>query len=359
VYCPKLCRAACPVSQVEASETVTPWGKMSMAYFVARGDVLIASDRADEEHAATAWACTGCHACSERCEHDNEVADVLLDARAEYFALGAAPEAARRVVEHYPEREAALLQRRPLLDGGGTPSGTTAPSSESVPVLVGCNYVRHALDVANDALFVVSRLLRRPVHPVLQCCGAPLLQAGDRGGFAAAANRLVDEVMDAPLVVVDPGCAKTLESYSKFAIDRPKTRLFVDVVVENLERVPKAVLSNEPTPRYHDPCQLGRGLGRYDEPRRILEHIGGVPPLEFDRRREAADCSGAGGMLPVTRPATSKAMAEDRIAEHRARGGGPLVTACAGSLRRFGSSGEPASDLVSHVARALRCGPKP
>src|SRR6201999_1099365 len=39
VYCPKLSRAACPVSNVEHSETVTPWGKMSMAYFAARGDV--------------------------------------------------------------------------------------------------------------------------------------------------------------------------------------------------------------------------------------------------------------------------------------------------------------------------------
>ena len=47
VYCPKLSRAACPVSNVEASETVTPWGKMSMAFFAARGDVPI-----DVEHAA-------------------------------------------------------------------------------------------------------------------------------------------------------------------------------------------------------------------------------------------------------------------------------------------------------------------
>src|SRR5690606_21614357 len=36
VYCPKLCRTACPVSNVEATETVTPWGKMSLAYFAAR-----------------------------------------------------------------------------------------------------------------------------------------------------------------------------------------------------------------------------------------------------------------------------------------------------------------------------------
>ena len=36
VFCPKLCRSACPVSNAEPRETLTPWGKMSTAYFAAR-----------------------------------------------------------------------------------------------------------------------------------------------------------------------------------------------------------------------------------------------------------------------------------------------------------------------------------
>ena len=39
VFCPKLCRTACPVSNAIPRETLTPWGKMSMSYFVAQGDV--------------------------------------------------------------------------------------------------------------------------------------------------------------------------------------------------------------------------------------------------------------------------------------------------------------------------------
>ena len=94
VYCPKLSRAACPVSNAEASETVTPWGKMSLAYFAARGDVPL-----DEEHAKPAWACSACYACRERCDHKNEVATVLTDARAELFSAGLAPAGAKMVVE--------------------------------------------------------------------------------------------------------------------------------------------------------------------------------------------------------------------------------------------------------------------
>ena len=117
VYCPKLSRAACPVSTVEASESVTPWGKMSMAYFVARGDVPI-----DPEHAAPAWACTGCYACRERCDHHNEVATVLFDARAELFARGAAPDGARDVVASWSAR-AEELARAARARGGAPPAG--------------------------------------------------------------------------------------------------------------------------------------------------------------------------------------------------------------------------------------------
>ena len=94
VYCPKLSRAVCPVSNAEHSETLTPWGKMSLAWFAARGDVPI-----DADHAAPAWACTSCFACRERCDHRNEVGPVLTDARADFFAAGVAPEGARRVAE--------------------------------------------------------------------------------------------------------------------------------------------------------------------------------------------------------------------------------------------------------------------
>ena len=54
VFCPKLCRTTCPVSNEEPRETLTPWGKMSMAYFSANGDVEATASFADP-----AWACTG------------------------------------------------------------------------------------------------------------------------------------------------------------------------------------------------------------------------------------------------------------------------------------------------------------
>ena len=344
VYCPKLSRAACPVSNVEANETVTPWGKMSMAYFAGRGDVPI-----DEAHAAPAWACTGCYACRERCDHKNEVATVLTDTRAEMFERGVAPEGARGVAARWEERSAEAaraLEEIEREEGGGEAAG-------SVRVLVGCGYARHAPEVAREALRAVRALTGRPVRAVRACCGLPLLYAGDRKGFGNAARRLAEEVAGADrLISVDPGCARALlVEYPRVGAPEVETTLFVDLALAELARLKPLGMERE-TVRYHDPCQLGRGLGKFAEPRAILARITGKPPEEFYRNRLAAECSGAGGILPATRPASSSSIAEARLAEHRALGGGLLVTACAQSLRRFRASGEDATDLVTLVARA-------
>jgi dimethylglycine catabolism B len=354
VYCPKLSRAACPVSNAEANETVTPWGKMSMAYFAARGDVPL-----DAQHADPAWACSSCYACRERCDHKNEVATVLNDARAEYFARGLAPEAAQTVAARFWADEDARRSAVDAIAGGGAPENAEGRGARErsgaagVLVLLGCGYVRHAPEVARDALDAVEALVGAKVRPVRACCGLPLLHAGDRRGFEAAAQRLAAEVAGGErFVAVDPGCARAVRTeHRRAGVTTRSPELFVDLARGALERLQRS--ASEQRVRYHDPCQLGRGLDRYDAPREVLARITGRPPEEFIHRREHADCSGGGGLVPVTRPATSAAVADARIDEHRALGRGLLVTHCGQSLRRFRSRGEPAEDLVSLVARAV------
>jgi len=346
VYCPKLCRAACPVSNAEASETVTPWGKMSMTYFAGRGDVPV-----EPEHVAPAWACTGCHACREKCDHRNEPANVLVESRADFFARGAAPRAAVAVAERESARARETADALDALEADSPREGPIAAG-----VLVGCGYVRKDKQVAKDALAAASKLVSGPVRAIRGCCGLPSLHAGDREGFRIAAERLAAEVAMVPrLVVVDPGCARALlVEHPRVGVSMPrKPELLLDLAYaakNELRALPE--LKDKPV-RWHSPCQLGRGLGRYDEPRALLTKMCGNEPATFQREREHAECSGAGALLPVTRPRTSEAIADARIAEHHARGGGLLVTACAASLRRFRSRGEPAEDLVTLLARAL------
>lgn len=352
-YCPKLCRSACPVSEAEARETVTPWGKMSLSWFAARGDVPL-----DEAHLAPAWDCTACRACESFCDHHNPVAGTLLDVRAAAFEKGAAPEAAKRVAREFAELERKTERAtQPLYAEPGT------RADAKTALLIGCTYIHHHPVETRDAISAASALAGGAVRVLDACCGLPLLLAGDREGFRSAANRMASRLARTErLIVVDPGCALTLRDHYKregvTLSSRSSGPLEVELMIDVAARVLDAFtpLADEPTHkvRYHDPCQLGRGLGSYGPPRSILTRMLRRPPDEFPSCRERGGCSGAGGLLPVTRPEVSRSIAERRIEEHEDEGGGEIVTACASSLARFRKSGAKASDLVSWIARGLR-----
>jgi len=335
-YCPKLCRAACPVSEAEPRDSLTPWGKMSLAWFVARGDV-----EPDPDLALTAWACTGCFACRERCDHRNEVAHTLGAARADYRALGLAPRSAEAVVEGHDAMrgEVSLALEKLASEPGVSASAGTA-------LLLGCRYARLHPEQSRAAIAVASRLFG-PVRLIDGCCGAPLLYAGDRVGFEAAVSRMQAAVAGADrFVVLDPGCALTLSTIG--------AKTLVELAAKELGRFqPVARLGNGGAVRWHDPCKLGRGLGLYDEPRALLGRALGRAPDEFARRRDAAVCSGAGGLVPVTMPDLSARMTDTRVDEHRRLGGGLIVTGCASSLSRLRDAGADVEDIVTILGESV------
>ncbi len=325
VYCPKLCRSACPVSNAEPRETIIPWGKMSNAYHVARG---VVEAEASASFAKTAWACTGCHACAEACEHKNDVAGTLLDARDAFVREKIAPEAATRTIARFAEHNERAARAVDFL------YDTRISSQKSL--LIGCTYARKLPDVARDAIAVAKHLFG-DVTLERECCGLPLRLAGDATGFAEHAARFANR----DVVVVDPGCAVALRAANA------RVTLLVEHVAERVNALREASCG-ERVVRYHDPCQLGRGLGVYDAPRVVLTRVLGRAPLELSNSRERGSCSGAGGLLPLTMPDVSRAIAKGVATEHDALGGGELVTACASSALRLG-----ATDIVTLMARAL------
>ncbi len=350
-YCPKLCRAACPVSTAETSETLTPWGKMSLAWFAQRGDVPV-----DIAHADAAWACTTCFGCRDRCDHENPVAHTLLEARADFYAQGVAPPAAKRVVDEHPSRMKRLDQHVAVLERQVGPN--SAAHAPKQALLLGCEYVQSALDDTSDHLpdppseaadaIHVAKALFGAVRLVRGCCGQSLATAGDRAGAIAAQREILAQLDGVDeLIVLDPGCAATLTHLPV------KVRTLIEAADEKLSQIDKIDALDGKTVRWHDPCQLSRGLGVTEPPRRLLERLTGRKPEEFPYNRELGNCSGGGGLLPVTRPETSTAIAAARVAEHRAAGGGTIVTGCASSLSRFRAAGAEAVDLATLLRAGL------
>jgi Fe-S oxidoreductase len=356
VYCPKLCRGACPVSTAEPRETLTPWGKMTTAWMVAQGDLPL-----EQTSTTPAWACTGCLACSQACAHGNPVAESLLDARAAAVDSGVSPPGAVKVLAGF-ERHLARTRRAARRLASAAPT----PSSARDAVLVGCGYLRGAHDEASAALEVAARLSGGTVALVESCCGLPLRLAGDRRAFERHAVTMAESLSRFERVfVVDPGCALTLKRLypGDVGIDlSPRLALLIEAAAQEIAARAPSARRREGSPaeavRWHDPCSLGRGLGVYDAPRSILSRVLGRPPDEFDQARAQAACSGAGGLLPATLPDVSERIAASRLAAHQRGGGGRIVTGCAASLLALRRRARPwavqVDDVVTWAARALR-----
>jgi dimethylglycine catabolism B len=330
-YCPKLCRSACPVSEAEASEALIPWGKMTLTWYAARGDVP-----PDRELSALPWACTGCFGCRERCEHKNPVAETLVAARAEYRERDLVPARAEGLERRLEARRSRAAARAREL---GAPAAGTA-------LVVGCGYLSGRGREPEEALRV-ARALLGPVAVLTGCCGVATREAGLPARADAERRALLEEARGRRLVALDAGCALALRADG--------ARTLVELAAERLDHFHPALTGQGPT-RWHDPCRLSRGLGLEREPRAILERALGSPPLEFERRGRHGACAGSGGLLPFTMPRTAKAIARDRMAEHERLGGGTIVTGCASSLGWLRAQRAPVLDLVTVMARSLSGG---
>lgn len=347
-YCPKMCRFSCPVSVAQSSETTTPWAKMTAAHHVNDGNLEMS-----ETVAASWYGCSGCLRCRTHCTHRNEVAATLYAARAEAVQQGRAPKQAVAVLDQHERRtqRAAEAGSRLFADAG-------AQDETGLMYFPGCtaNVVR--ADDAVSGWRAAQALADAPVGVMAdRCCGLPLLEAGDPDGFRTAASEILAAMSDASLVVfLDPGCLYALKIESaRHGLTPPVDRMIhlSEFAARHIDRIEP--LGQPSTARYHDPCRLGRGLGVYEAPRRVLAKILGNEVEEFHQHRQDSVCSGGGGQLPRTDPETAVAVAKDRLAQHAWVGGGSVVTACPGSARQLSENGDdPILSFASLLEESCR-----
>lgn len=124
------------------------------------------------------------------------------------------------------------------------------------------------------------------------CCGRPMLLAG-RKEPARAMMRINKEIILASgcdiLLLSCPICYRVFkENYNLPGITVMHHSVFFNELIKaNLLKVDKDA---EMKLAYHDPCELGRGCGIYDQPRELVSSVGTL--VEAAQNREASICCG-------------------------------------------------------------------
>ena len=87
------------------------------------------------------------------------------------------------------------------------------------------------------------------------------------------------------------------------------------------------------TATYHDPCDLGRNSGVFEEPRRVLKSIPGLNLVELAHNRQLSMCCGGGGNVEMVNPELTAEVARMKLQEIAETGADMVVSSCQQCLR--------------------------
>ena len=185
------------------------------------------------------------------------------------------------------------------------------------------------------------------------CCGRPMLQAG-RFAQAAEMVRRNTELIKASgadtLLLSCPICYKMFRDHYKLPGVRVvhHTQYFEELRRAGVLKLHKSDLCYA----YHDPCELGRGCGVYEEPRGLVGAAAYIVEAE-KTRGESICCGGSLGSLTLT---FQQREAMTRRALENLAAGGPdaIATACPLCLATFSRySSIPVRDIAEVVDMSL------
>ena len=312
------CEKDCPIYKIKKDKTYTSRGKNRSILGVLEGKV-----EPSEALAKLFYTCVLCGSCDARCAMENnkrfkEMRAVLVRrglARKEHTDLVAAIKSTGDVYG----RRIDLAKR--FGDGQAGAKGDAAV----VPLYIGCQYK----DSADDVAAVVKVLNACGIRPKIgdeYCCGFVADALGFEDDFKEIKKKNREVVTYKDFITVCPSCTHYFRT--EYGLN-PKHVL--QFVVENLDRLkwkrPRGADGKKLKVTWHDPCDLGRRLKMFDEPRKILEAMG-VELVEMKNNRAFSVCCGAGGGILTTDKELSREMARNRMRQAADTGAETLVTCC-------------------------------
>ncbi|MBN1582559.1 MAG: (Fe-S)-binding protein [Anaerolineae bacterium] len=303
----------------------------------------------DIARSSTFWLCTACHSCTIRCPRGISVSDSMRQIREWVIREGVqeVPRAldmmSEMIVQSHnmkgDDNESRLIWSANLPEGLGE-----LKRQAEVLWYVGCvsSFYPMAYQIPQA---MVQILGRSGVDFTLLggeewCCGFPLYTGGmgDRINELAAHN--LERVRATGAKILVSTCASCYHTwkhiYPEILSDFPEDLEVLHATEYMARLIESKQLKLGPVERvvtYHDPCDLGKRSGIFDEPRYVLESIPGVELREMSNHHQNSLCCGGGGNVETFSPDTVNEASRRRLLQAQATGAQYVVSACQQCMR--------------------------
>ncbi len=329
------CQAQCPVFEFTLRPAYSTRGKLMVLKEVLRGDLELSHELAD-----LYFTCTTCQACTFKCPSGVEGHEIVMAARRRISEAGILPESLKgvftsisrsgNVFSAKPEERADIYPaeiRKKIPPRSAMEEASALLFMGCLPSYVDMKIVPSLLQVMEGSGACYTSLAEQEV-----CCGFPLYLTGSEH-FEAHRARMTRKILSSEIREIITPCAGCYKAFATLYPGLKERGIQVNHSIQSMLqmiRQKKIVLKGRFTKSvtYHDPCDLGRGFGLYEEPREILRRVPGLNYVEMARNRADARCCGGGGALQAYKPDLASDMAARRVRDALEVGAEVIVSGC-------------------------------
>jgi heterodisulfide reductase subunit D len=310
------CQAACPVFGLTLRPSYNARGKMLVLKEVMEGNIGL-----NEELIETLFQCTTCASCKVNCPSGVDVPEIIKAVRKDMVDLGTCHPAFTGMNDVLKEHS-NIYAEKDLPD-----FGRERNKKATYVYFVGCVGEYREEEATEETLDLLDRLDVDYTLIDEVCCSGVLEDVGYRI-HQGLVDKNVDRILATGAKTVITGCPYCFRTFNnKTQYDRLKGEgIRIIHIAQFLKDVEFSVRTDKRV-TYHDPCDLGRHAGIYDEPRQTIKRI--APNfVELPHNRAEALCCGAGGGLRAAFAANSIGMARKRLEEVEEVGAEVVLTEC-------------------------------
>jgi Fe-S oxidoreductase len=166
------------------------------------------------------------------------------------------------------------------------------------------------------------------------CCGRPLLLSGrtEEAKALIEKNKQIIKESSAPILLVS--CAICYRSFEEdYDLEGIQVMHYTEYFEQLADKGVIKLKKQEHKYVYHDPCELGRGCGIYEAPRKALARVTNLVPAAKERK-ESICCGGSLGSLTLTHEERGR-ITENSIRNLTANSPDAIVTACPLCMKTF------------------------
>ena len=185
------------------------------------------------------------------------------------------------------------------------------------------------------------------------CCGRPLMLTGETDAARTMVAYNTDLIRRHNITTLVTSCPICLRVFKEYYHLEGVEVLHHSEYIERLVSAGRLRLSaEEHLFTYHDPCELGRGCGVYDEPRRVIANVGHL--VEPKHSRRDALCCGSSLANTTIDDHQQLRIAQGLAHELEATGCDEIVTSCPLCNKAIARASQlPVVDLSEVVARNI------